>query len=609
MYSNHEGCVVVLDDTKAIGILTERDIISFLDKDVNMDKPIIDIARKSLISIHLQRSLEYALHILIDNNIRRLIVVDNNENFKGVITQEMIVNNLETEHYRVNLKVSQVLTTTAKSIVTLSSNKLLQDAIATMYSNNIGSILISENSKVIGIITERDIVKFMSKKIDVETPVTDVMTTPIISVNINDSIEHIVEIMKVKGIRRVIVNDEEGITIGVIGTRDIIRNIKGNYGVFVENKLKHTKEALNAINEVIFELYLENSDILIQWGNKLATSRYGTSMIDKSITTLIPASIWEKIQALLYRDGEVIDFKISINQQQYLLSCNKFNSTDATKAFFIICKDVTDYEVRLLTLNRELDQRVQEEVAKNKSQEEQFFAQSRLAQMGEMISMIAHQWRQPLGAVSSIAINLKLKLELEKFDLQSKEGIEEAQEYFIQRLTKVESYVQNLTSTIDDFRNFYKPNKDSVEKHLQEVILKAINIIGASLENEGVELVQEYYSNKKVQVYDGELMQVILNILKNAQDNFKERKITNPKISITTDANTISIQDNGGGIDKDILPKIFDPYFSTKNEKNGTGLGLHMSKIIVQEHHNGELLAQNRDNGVCFTIKIGEDKA
>jgi len=101
------------------------------------------------------------------------------------------------------------------------------------------------------------------------------------------------------------------------------------------------------------------------------------------------------------------------------------------------------------------------------------------------------------------------------------------------------------------------------------------------------------------------LIQVILNILQNAQDNFKNKNIVNPFIKITTKNRTISICDNGGGITEDILEKIFDSYFSTKDEHNATGLGLYMSKTIVEEHHNGSLSVKNTNDGVCFTVELG----
>ena len=258
--------------------------------------------------------------------------------------------------------------------------------------------------------------------------------------------------------------------------------------------------------------------------------------------------------------------------------------------------------------NDNLENLVQEEISKNEAQQKQLFAQSRLAQMGEMISMIAHQWRQPLSAISTTTINLKIKLEFESFDLDSKEGIKEANEYFIEKLENIESFVGTLTQTIDDFRNFYKPDKASVSIYLEDVILKALNVIKTSLENKNIEIVEEYLCKDLVEVHDSELMQVVLNILKNAQDNFVEKGIKNPRITIKTQNRVISICDNGGGIPEEIIDNIFDPYFSTKGERNGTGLGLYMSKIIVDEHHNGLLSAVNIDNGVCFSIDLGKEK-
>ncbi|MDO8455236.1 MAG: ATP-binding protein, partial [Sulfurimonas sp.] len=243
-----------------------------------------------------------------------------------------------------------------------------------------------------------------------------------------------------------------------------------------------------------------------------------------------------------------------------------------------------------------------------KKQEERFLQQSRMAQMGEMISMIAHQWRQPLGAISATSINLSMQLELEKFELEQEKGREECQAYFNHGLKDINRFVQNLTNTIDDFRNFYKPNKESDFLLLNEPLHKALGIIKSSLASDGIEIVEKYTSKNKINLYSNEIMQVILNILKNAQDNFKEKVTKNPKITITCrdsdDKVVLEICDNGGGITADILPKIFNPYFSTKSEKNGTGLGLHMCKTIVEEHHNGSLKIENREDGACFIILL-----
>ena len=303
---------------------------------------------------------------------------------------------------------------------------------------------------------------------------------------------------------------------------------------------------------------------------------------------------------------EMILFSLALSYRIRVLKNEKIKViTDATIKL--------EQEVKLRTkelkhLNRNLEDRVKEEVEKNRLQYQQMFNQSRLAQMGEMISMIAHQWRQPLGAISATSVNLQMKLELQEFDSTKQESINKWNEYLYGKLENINDYVQNLTTTIDDFRNFYKPNKKSVSIQLDEVVTKALKIINTSLINSDIEIVQEYNSNQKIELYDSELIHVILNILKNSQDNFKEQKSKNPKITITTKKNSLSICDNGGGIAEDIMDEIFDPYFSTKSEKNGTGLGLYMSKIIVEEHHNGKLIVENKDGGVCFNIELSKIK-
>ena len=237
-----------------------------------------------------------------------------------------------------------------------------------------------------------------------------------------------------------------------------------------------------------------------------------------------------------------------------------------------------------------------------KHRDNQLLIQSRLAQMGEMISMIAHQWRQPLGAISATSINLKIEIELGL--LSGEKNEEELKEYLIEELSTIELYTQSLSATIDDFRNFYKSNKNFTNSSIDTVLEKAFKIIQISLENDKINLIYESNSNKKINILDGEFMQVILNILKNSQDNFLEKNTENPTIKIITYDYSIEICDNGGGIPENTIDKIFDPYYSTKDEKNGTGLGLYMSKIIIEDHHHGKIKAENTDDGVCFKIEM-----
>ncbi len=240
----------------------------------------------------------------------------------------------------------------------------------------------------------------------------------------------------------------------------------------------------------------------------------------------------------------------------------------------------------------------------------QLMQQSKMAQMGEMLSMIAHQWRQPLASISAIVSTLQMKIMLRDDDLSKEEGRDEYMGLFSERLETINGLVQNLTTTINDFKNFYRPDNKAVSMALEEIVLKSLNIIKTSLLDDGVELIEAYGSQEKIRLYDNEMTHVLLNIIQNAQDNFKINQTKDPYIKIMTENNTVSICDNGGGIAEENLEKIFEPYFSTKDNLNGTGLGLYMSKEIVEKHHHGSLSVENIEDaqgrtGACFTIELG----
>jgi len=263
-------------------------------------------------------------------------------------------------------------------------------------------------------------------------------------------------------------------------------------------------------------------------------------------------------------------------------------------------------------INQSLKERVAKEIKENIKKEKLLQQQTRLAQMGEMISMIAHQWRQPLSAISSSIAIIQVKMAKNRFNFENKEDREKFLKFLEDKHNAISNYTESLSETIDDFRNFFKPDRQKSYTLLTKPIKSALSIIKSSMVNRGITINTNYEIDTKIYMYKNELMQVILNILKNAEDNFKERGIKNGKITISTlkedDAYIIKICDNGGGISKDIMPKIFDPYFSTKDEKNGTGLGLYISKIIVEEHNNGVLDVINSNDGACFIIKLFDRK-
>ncbi|AZV46431.1 hypothetical protein C3L23_03855 [Nautilia sp. PV-1] len=254
----------------------------------------------------------------------------------------------------------------------------------------------------------------------------------------------------------------------------------------------------------------------------------------------------------------------------------------------------------LQILNDTLEDKVKEEIEKNREKEKQLILQSRMALMGELLSMIAHQWRQPLNVMGLVVSKLKLRSQLGALtDVEIKEAI-----------SKIDEMIKHLSNTIDDFRKFYRKEDDLKSVKLYDIINQTLNIAKASIENKNIQIKLNINCPKELKTFPNELKQVLLNIIKNAEDILVERKIKNPYIEISAYFDkkeklcVLEIKDNAGGIREDIIDKIFNPYFTTKDERNGTGLGLYMSKQIVEERLKGRLIAYNDDKGAVFRIEL-----
>ncbi len=265
-----------------------------------------------------------------------------------------------------------------------------------------------------------------------------------------------------------------------------------------------------------------------------------------------------------------------------------YNSRGQVNAYIAVRLDITESEL--------LSEAIQEKERKYLIQQEMMHQQHRMVQMGEMLSMIAHQWRQPLAAITAAAGSIQLKARLGKLDIETARETAE----------KIQSFSLHLSSTIDDFRNFFKSNKSKVETSYPKIIESVHMIIDSSLEQHGIQWQEETKNVQSLWTYENELKQVVLNLFKNAEDVLVEKKIEHPYIKIRIDGNRLEVEDNGGGIPETILDQIFDPYFSTKNDKNGTGLGLYMSKLIIEDHCGGTLQVTNTDQGACFSIVLPE---
>lgn len=256
---------------------------------------------------------------------------------------------------------------------------------------------------------------------------------------------------------------------------------------------------------------------------------------------------------------------------------------------------------KIHNFNITLQKKVEEEVRKSREKDKQLIMQSRLALMGELLSMIAHQWRQPLNVLGSIVSNLEFNLKLGDMDENELKS----------SLHKMKDTIKYLSNTIEDFRKFYREDKVKEEIDINSTVGEILNIIRPSLENKNIKIITDLKCPCKIKLRKNELKQVLLNLVKNAEDVLMERKIDNPAIEIRTfkEGNicVIEVKDNAGGVDLKIKDKIFEPYFTTKDEKNGTGLGLYMSKVIVEKKLNGHIYEYNDNEGAVFRIELEVD--
>lgn len=291
-------------------------------------------------------------------------------------------------------------------------------------------------------------------------------------------------------------------------------------------------------------------------------------------------------------NNDLRHFFTSANEDQgSAMECSITTKTDATtKMVDINLSAFGNVEGKWILVARDITQKLE--------QDKIYKMQARQAQLGEMIAMIAHQWRQPLSVINAITSQIRLQ-----------EIMKESEDPFlVDNLIKIEQQCIYLSQTISDYRELSDPNKPKEFISMALLLKHAVNLMDHTLKSKGIELRQNIIEDIKVSTYHNEVVQVLLAFFKNSLDAFEENSILKRVITVTIDSDEeygiISVLDNAGGISKELINRLFTPYFTTKNKSHGTGLGLYMSKMIIEKHCNGILDVSSENQETHFRIKL-----
>ena len=386
--------------------------------------------------------------------------------------------------------------------------------------------------------------------------------------------------------------------------------IKRDYPNIKIINAKNTKDALKLVNEGKADAYVGNTAVanyLSAYEGMDNLKVIGPSGYGNIKFSFIAPKEWPELSSLLSKGYKQISPSEHSALQQRWFSIQTIEKIDYELLWKIVFITIFIF-ICILWWNRTIiNEKNKTKKALKKleiSQKEQLkqqqimLNQSKIAAMGEMIGNIAHQWRQPLSAITASASGMKVQNELDILDKNS----------FNNSINNILKNTNYLSKTIDTFRQYIKGEKNYQKVFLDEPINKAIELLESVIKDSHINIVDKIDYSKRIESYivEEELSQVVINIISNAKDALLERNVENPTITINLkkvgNEAHISIEDNAKGIAKDHLTKIFEPYFTTKHQSQGTGLGLHMSYKIVVESLKGKIYAQNTKNGVKFFI-------
>ena len=361
-----------------------------------------------------------------------------------------------------------------------------------------------------------------------------------------------------------------------------VENMKDGFEQIQKGQISGFIENLTTIGFAIQKNYIGQIKIIAKLDDVLEAGI--SSRNDEPILNSIFQKALDSIDS--EKREEIYNKWVYVNYQK------ETNYDSLNKLLFIIIGFILIFilfyrQYLLKKMNEELNEKIKIEMKKNEEKTRISIQQSRMASMGEMLENIAHQWRQPLSTISVAASGIEIKKEL---NILNDEELSDS-------LRHIKNATQYLSNTIDDFRNFFVKDKIPSNINIRNTLNKTIDLISSTLAKEEITLIRNI-QNINFTSYENELIQVLMNIFINAKDalaNRKSEKLIIVVIKQIEDNLVIKIKDNAGGVDSSIIDKIFEPYFTTKHQFNGTGIGLYMSKLIVEKHLIGEISVKNID--------------
>ncbi|MCE1227853.1 MAG: response regulator [Geobacteraceae bacterium] len=336
--------------------------------------------------------------------------------------------------------------------------------------------------------------------------------------------------------------------------------------------------------------------------HELALSLGAEAFINKPVE---PAVLWERTCAIMQecaaRQQAVAQQAINEGEERFLREYSRIVATKLEEKVreleeALLLRKQAEEELR--RLNIELEQRIAQEVEKNRAKDHILAHQARLAAMGEMLSNIAHQWRQPLNNVSLLMQNLQAEFADKSLTLST------CNEY----TEKCLDILHDLSHTIDTFSAFYQPDYERQSFSLLQATTEALALVRDDLEARGIQLNLSADGDPVISGYRKEFSQVLLNIIQNAKEAILLQQPSQPQIEIRclqqSSSALIVVRDNGGGIPQEIMHKVFDPYFTRKFKAQGVGMGLYMSKMIIEKHMSGRIAVTNCPGGAEVSLEL-----